>query len=184
MKQTVLAALALALLPSAALGQDETGTDESSMVQPGRHVLDTGELAADFPCAPKVAEKGPTAGQDGLKCDFSGLTYYLATAPSKASKDEGRVFGTYEFNLNGARESKQTDRIVEGEYKGLRVFDAWKKNTGPVGRVRMIELSDSVMGLALVLETAEKEIPHSGDAREAAVAQAEAFIASVEVLTK
>lgn len=184
MKQTVLAALALALLPSVAFSQVETGKDDASIVQAGRHVLDTGELAADFPCAPGAAEQGPTTGQAGLKCEHEGLTYFLSTAPVEASEEDGRSFGSYEDNLEGARGDADTARLVEGDYKGLRVFDAWKSSTGPVGRVRLIELSSSVMGMALVLETGEDEIERGGAEREAAFEQAEQFIASVEVLSK
>ena len=184
MKQTVLAALALALLPSAAFGQEESAKDVSSVLQPGRHVIPSGELAADFPCAPEVAEEGPTSGQAGLSCMADGLIFFVSVAPSVVPEGAGRAFGTYEENLEGAREDASTARVVEGDFKGLRVFDAWKSSTGRIGRARLIELSKDTMGMALVLEIGSEEVAPGGEERETAFEKAEAFIASLEVLTK
>ncbi len=182
MKQVIFAALAL--VASAGLAQEKTTADELSITQPGRHTLETEAISADFPCAPKPTSKGPTSGQGGLQCVQGGLTFVLATAPTVATDDGGQAFGTYEENLKGARDDQQTSRVVEGEYNGLRMFDAWTNSGERVGRARMIELTEDVIGIVLVLETGEGEIALNSAEREFAAEKAEAFIDSLELLAK
>ncbi|MEP0190910.1 MAG: hypothetical protein ABJP70_09815 [Erythrobacter sp.] len=182
MKQAIFAALAL--LASAGLAQDKTAVDELGIAQPGRHTLETEAMSADFPCAPEPTTKGPTSGQGGLQCTQGGLTFMLATAPTVASDDGGQAFGSFEDNLKGAREDTQTSRVLEGEINGLRMFDAWTDSDVRVGRARMVELAEDVIGIVLVLETKDGKIALNSAERELAAEKAEAFIDSLELLAK